>query len=45
MTGTISAGTMQLADDLVLTRIGFGAIQLAGPMAWGPPRLPGRSRC
>jgi len=35
---TASAGTMRLADDLVLSRIGYGAIQLAGPMAWGPPR-------
>jgi pyridoxine 4-dehydrogenase len=32
------AGTVRLADDLVLTRMGFGAIQLAGPMAWGPPK-------
>jgi aryl-alcohol dehydrogenase-like predicted oxidoreductase len=38
MTGTTSAGTLQLADDLVLTRMGYGAIQLAGPMAWGPPK-------
>jgi aryl-alcohol dehydrogenase-like predicted oxidoreductase len=38
MAGTTSAGTVQLADDLVLTRIGYGAIQLAGPMAWGPPK-------
>jgi aryl-alcohol dehydrogenase-like predicted oxidoreductase len=29
---------VRLADDLVLTRIGYGAIQLAGPMAWGPPK-------
>src|SRR5580693_3921499 len=38
MTGTTSAGTVRLADDLVLTRMGYGAIQLAGPMAWGPPK-------
>jgi pyridoxine 4-dehydrogenase len=38
MTGTTSAGTVRLADDLVLTRTGYGAIQLAGPMAWGPPK-------
>jgi aryl-alcohol dehydrogenase-like predicted oxidoreductase len=30
--------TVQLADDLNLTRMGYGAIQLAGPMAWGPPK-------
>jgi len=38
MTGTTSAGTVQLADDLVLTRMGYGAMQLAGPMVWGPPK-------
>jgi pyridoxine 4-dehydrogenase len=38
MTGTTSASTVRLADDLVLTRMGYGAMQLAGPMAWGPPR-------
>jgi pyridoxine 4-dehydrogenase len=37
MTGTTSAGALRLADDLVLTRMGFGAMQLAGPMVWGPP--------
>ncbi|XVV08500.1 oxidoreductase [Actinoplanes sp. CA-131856] len=30
--------TLKLADDLVLSRIGFGAMQLAGPGAFGPPR-------
>ncbi|GAB3150503.1 oxidoreductase [Amycolatopsis stemonae] len=29
---------IDLADDLSLTRMGYGAIQLAGPMAWGPPK-------
>ena len=38
MTGTTSAGTVQLADDLILTRMGYGAMQLAGPMVWGPPK-------
>jgi aryl-alcohol dehydrogenase-like predicted oxidoreductase len=38
MSSTASAGTVRLADDLVLTRMGYGAIQLAGPMAWGPPK-------
>jgi pyridoxine 4-dehydrogenase len=38
MTGTTSVGTVRLAGDLVLTRMGYGAIQLAGPMAWGPPK-------
>ncbi|GAA2569122.1 oxidoreductase [Winogradskya consettensis] len=30
--------TLKLADDLVLTRMGYGAMQLAGPNASGPPR-------
>ncbi|WP_067504697.1 oxidoreductase [Actinoplanes sp. TFC3] len=30
--------TLALADDLVLSRMGYGAMQLAGPNAWGPPR-------
>jgi len=30
-------GTLRLADDLVLSRIGFGAMQLAGPGVFGPP--------
>ncbi|HEX4224742.1 MAG TPA: oxidoreductase [Pseudonocardiaceae bacterium] len=30
--------TVHLADDLSLTRMGYGAIQLAGPMAWGPSK-------
>jgi pyridoxine 4-dehydrogenase len=30
-------GTLRLADDLVLSRMGFGAMQLAGPGVFGPP--------
>ncbi|RZT86000.1 aryl-alcohol dehydrogenase-like predicted oxidoreductase [Pseudonocardia sediminis] len=30
--------TLTLADDLTLTRMGFGAMQLAGPGVSGPPR-------
>jgi pyridoxine 4-dehydrogenase len=44
MTGTTSAGTVRLADDLVLTRMGYGAIRLAGPMAWGPPKDAGAAK-
>lgn len=29
--------TLKLADDLVPSRMGYGAMQLAGPNAWGPP--------
>jgi pyridoxine 4-dehydrogenase len=31
-------GTLTLAKDLTLSRIGYGAMQLAGPGVWEPPR-------
>ena len=31
-------GHLTLADGLTLTRVGYGAMQLAGPGVWGPPR-------
>jgi pyridoxine 4-dehydrogenase len=34
---TLPRGTFKLADDLTLTRIGYGAMQLAGPRVFGPP--------
>jgi pyridoxine 4-dehydrogenase len=33
-----AGGTLTLADDLSLSRMGFGAMQLAGPGVFGPPR-------
>lgn len=33
-------GELTLADDLTLSRMGYGAMQLAGPGVWGPPRDP-----
>lgn len=33
----LPGGTFQLADDLTLTRMGYGAMQLAGPHVFGPP--------
>jgi pyridoxine 4-dehydrogenase len=38
MTTTISGGALTLADDLTITRMGYGAMQLAGPNVFGPPR-------
>jgi pyridoxine 4-dehydrogenase len=35
---TAPGGTLRLADDLVVSRMGFGAMQLAGPGVFGPPR-------
>jgi hypothetical protein len=34
---TLPGGTFKLADNLILTRIGYGAMQLAGPHVFGPP--------
>ena len=31
------AGTFKMADDLIVTRMGYGAMQLAGPHVFGPP--------
>jgi len=36
-TTTLPGGTFTLADDLILTRMGYGAMQLAGPHVFGPP--------
>jgi pyridoxine 4-dehydrogenase len=38
MTTSGLADRLALADDLVITRMGFGAMQLAGPHVFGPPR-------
>ena len=34
---TLPGGTFPLADDLAVTRVGYGAMQLAGPHVFGPP--------
>jgi pyridoxine 4-dehydrogenase len=34
---TLPGGTFAPASDLVLTRLGYGAMQLAGPHVFGPP--------
>lgn len=37
---TLPGGTFSLAQDLVVTRVGYGAMQLAGPNVMGPPANP-----
>jgi aryl-alcohol dehydrogenase-like predicted oxidoreductase len=37
MAPQLSGGTFTLADDLTVTRLGYGAMQLAGPHVFGPP--------
>ena len=34
----VPGGVLRLADDLVISRMGFGAMQLAGPGVFGPPK-------
>jgi aryl-alcohol dehydrogenase-like predicted oxidoreductase len=36
-TTTLPGGTFKLADGLEVTRVGYGAMQLAGPHVFGPP--------
>ncbi|MCX4817155.1 oxidoreductase [Streptomyces sp. NBC_01239] len=38
MADTVSGGTLTLAEGLTLTRMGYGAMQLAGPHVFGPPK-------
>jgi len=38
MSATPPGGVLTLADDLSLSRMGYGAMQLAGPGVFGPPR-------
>jgi aryl-alcohol dehydrogenase-like predicted oxidoreductase len=35
---SLPGGTFSIADDLEVTRFGYGAMQLAGPGVFGPPR-------
>jgi pyridoxine 4-dehydrogenase len=34
---TLPGATFEMAEDLTVTRVGYGAMQLAGPGVWGPP--------
>ena len=38
MSTPMPGGTLTLGEDLTLTRMGYGAMQLAGRGVWGPPR-------
>ena len=35
--GAAAAGTISIGDDLVVNRLGFGAMRITGPGIWGPP--------
>ena len=43
MADNVPGGTLTLADDLTLSRMGYGAMQLAGPGVFGPPRDRGQA--
>jgi pyridoxine 4-dehydrogenase len=38
MAAAAAGGALALADDLVLSRMGYGAMRLAGPGVFGPPK-------
>jgi pyridoxine 4-dehydrogenase len=38
MSTTTPGGTLTLANDLTVNRLGYGAMQLAGPGVFGPPK-------
>ena len=38
MPKVLPGGNLKLAEDLTVSRVGYGAMQLAGPEVWGPPR-------
>lgn len=38
MADSVPGGALKLAGNLVISRMGFGAMQLAGPRVFGPPR-------
>ena len=37
VTTTLPGGTFTMAEDVTVTRMGYGAMQLAGPHVFGPP--------
>ena len=34
----LPGGTFKLTDDIIVNRMGYGAMQLAGPGVFGPPK-------
>ena len=37
ITNALPGGTFKLANDLALSRVGYGAMQVAGPHVFGRP--------
>jgi aryl-alcohol dehydrogenase-like predicted oxidoreductase len=42
-TTAAAAGTFKIADDLEVTRLGYGAMRITGEGIWGEPRDPGEA--
>jgi aryl-alcohol dehydrogenase-like predicted oxidoreductase len=40
---TPPGGSLEIADNLTISRVGYGAMQLAGPGVFGPPKDRGRA--
>jgi pyridoxine 4-dehydrogenase len=40
----LPGGNFKLAKDIIVTRMGYGAMQLAGPRVFGPPKDPEAAR-
>jgi pyridoxine 4-dehydrogenase len=38
VTSNALGGSFTMAEDLTVARMGYGAMQLAGPRVWGPPK-------
>jgi pyridoxine 4-dehydrogenase len=42
--GAAAAGTITIGSDLVVNRMGFGAMRITGPGIWGEPKDPAEAR-
>ena len=42
--GAAAAGTLTIGGDLVVNRMGFGAMRVTGPGIWGEPKDPAEAR-
>src|SRR5215469_13545626 len=43
-TPAAGAGTLRIGGDLVVNRMGFGAMRITGPGIWGEPKDPDEAR-
>jgi hypothetical protein len=43
-TPAAAAGTLTIGGDLVVNRMGYGAMRITGPSIWGEPKDPAEAR-